>query len=54
MLTTENVRVKDATIGARDLEFNFRAGQVQLPKAHHRRDVSSEVCCSGAKSRKKK
>ena len=48
------VKLEAHAIGAGGLGFDFRVGQIDAmsPAARHRYNVSSELCCPGAKPRR--
>ena len=50
-LNPAGIVVQDIATGAEGLEFDFRAGPIGHSGAN-RCDVSSELCCPGAKSRR--
>ena len=54
MLRPVGTVVKDIDIGAEGLTFDSRVGQIDTvsPTARHRCDISSELCCPDAKSRR--
>ena len=44
--------MKNIAVGTGDLGFDSRASQISVATVRHRCDVSSELCCPGAKSRR--